>query len=218
MSFTYRIASTASQDRLEKLIEKRLKAGEDKSRVDEQIWNLFGERWAVMFTDLSGFSRHVADYGIIHFLQTIYESNRLLVPIIEEHGGILLKVEGDSLLVIFRNVDEAIECAVAMQHCTKEYNRTHTENEQVLLCVGLGYGDLLRIGDTDVFGAEVNAASKLGEDTAKAHEIMVTGSVKNAAQGENGFDFAPIDTIPPGANAAYRLIYKNKNIDRNNPL
>jgi hypothetical protein len=29
-------------------------------------------------------------------------------------------------------------------------------------------------GDDDVFGAEVNAASKLGEDTAKAWEILVT--------------------------------------------
>jgi adenylate cyclase len=106
---------------LEKLIEKRLKSGAGKSRVDEQIWNLFGERWAIMFTDLSGFSRRVADFGIIHFLQTIYESNRLLVPIIEEYSGILLKVKGDSLLVIFRSVDEAIECAVAMQRCAKEY-------------------------------------------------------------------------------------------------
>jgi class 3 adenylate cyclase len=54
-----------------------------------------------MFTDLSGFSRNVAKFGIIHFLQTIYESERLLIPIIEDHDGILLKAEGDSLLVIF---------------------------------------------------------------------------------------------------------------------
>lgn len=210
MSFTYGIASNASQDRLEKLIEKRLKPGSEKNRVDEQIWNLFGERWAVMFTDLSGFSRRVVDFGIIHFLQTIYESNRLLVPIIEEYSGILLKVEGDSLLVIFRSVDEAIECAVAMQRCTKEYNRKRDENEQVLLCVGLGYGDVLRIGDSDVFGAEVNAASKLGEDTAKSYEILVTDSVKKAANDRNGFSFKAIKTVPPGANSAYRLRYDSK--------
>lgn len=70
MAFIYRVASTASQDRLEKLIEERLKPKADQARVDEKIWNLFGERWAVMFTDLSGFSRRVADFGIIHFLQT----------------------------------------------------------------------------------------------------------------------------------------------------
>jgi class 3 adenylate cyclase len=207
MSFTYGIASNASQDRLEKLIEKRLKSGAEKSRVDEQIWNLFGERWAVMFTDLSGFSRRVADFGIIHFLQTIYESNRLLVPIIEEYSGILLKVKGDSLLVIFRSVDEAIECSIAMQRCTKEYNRKCAKNEQVLLCVGLGFGDVLRIGDSDVFGSEVNAAGKLGEDTAKAYEILVTGSVKKAASENQGFSFKRIKAVPPGADSAYRLRY-----------
>ena len=207
MSFTYGIVSSASQDRLEKLIEKRLNSGNEKSRVDEQIWNLFGERWAVMFTDLSGFSRRVADFGIIHFLQTIYESNRLLVPIIEEYSGILLKVEGDSLLVIFRSVDEAIECAIAMQRCTKEYNRNRAENEQVLLCVGLGYGDVLRIGDRDVFGAEVNAASKLGEDTARPYEILVTESVRQAARNPAQYTFTQLASAPPGANAAFALHY-----------
>lgn len=209
MAFIYRVASTASQDRLEKLIEERLKPKADQARVDEKIWNLFGERWAVMFTDLSGFSRRVADFGIIHFLQTIYESNRLLVPIIEEHSGILLKVEGDSLLVIFRSVNEAIECAVAMQGCAKEYNHQRAENEQLLLCIGLGYGDVLRIGDSDVFGAEVNAASKLGEDTARAHEILLTGAVKKAANENMNACFESIDTVPPGADSAYRLRYDN---------
>ena len=47
-----------------------------------------------MFTDLSGFSRNTAKFGIIHFLQTIHEAERLLIPVIEEHDGILLKVEG----------------------------------------------------------------------------------------------------------------------------
>ncbi len=210
MSNTYRIGSSASQDRLEKLIEKRLSAGAEKDHVDKQIWNLFGERWAVMFTDLSGFSRRVADFGIIHFLQTIYESNRLLVPVIEEHSGILLKVEGDSLLVIFRSVDEAIDCAVAMQRCSFDYNRQRAKNEQMLLCVGLGYGDVLRIGDSDVFGAEVNAASKLGEDTAKPYEILATGSLKKAARKSSQINFKSIKAVPPGADSAYQLNYDRK--------
>ena len=207
MSFTYRIASSASHDRLEKLIEKRLAPGAEKARIDEQIWHLFGERWAVMFTDLSGFSRRVADFGIIHFLQTIYESNRLLVPIIEEHCGVLLKVEGDSLLVIFRDVDEAINCAVAMQHCVRQYNAAIAQNEQVLLCVGLGFGEMLRIGDSDVFGAEVNAASKLGEDAAHPHEILVTESVRQAAKNPAHYTFTQLASAPPGANAAFALHY-----------
>jgi adenylate cyclase len=115
MAYRRVIGTSASEDRLERLIEERLKPGADKEKIDSRIWDLFGETWAIMFTDLSGFSRNVAKFGIIHFLQTIYESERLLIPIIEHHDGILLKAEGDSLLVIFRNAAKALQAAVAMQ-------------------------------------------------------------------------------------------------------
>ena len=215
MSFIGRIATSASQDRLESLIEERLKPGADKKRIDARIWDLFGENWAVMFTDLAGFSRRVAEFGIIHFLQTIHESQRILVPCIERHDGILLKTEGDSLLVIFRSAARALECALAMQRTARDYNLERDQPEQILLCVGLGCGRLLRIGDHDVFGAEVNAAAKLGEDTAKAWEILVTGAMRQLAQEARdagsfpepvGFEALP--DAPPGAEAAFRVTYR----------
>lgn len=207
MALNTRIGSGASQDRLERLIEERLKPNADKNAVDARIWSLFGENWAVMFTDLAGFSRRVAEFGIIHFLQTIYESQRILIPVIEEHSGILLKIEGDSMLVIFRNVDEAISCAVHMQQCCADYNGGRQDAEKVLLCIGLGYGQLLRIGDADVYGAEVNAAAKLGEDAARANEVLVTGAVREAAKHQSTFRFEPIDAVPAGATAAFRMHY-----------
>jgi class 3 adenylate cyclase len=141
-------------------------------------------------------------------LQTIHEAERILIPTIEKHDGILLKAEGDSFLVIFRNIQKAIKCAVEMQKILKKYNKKRSPEEQVLLCVGLGYGQMLRIGDQDVYGNEVNAASKLGEDTAGAYEILVTESVKNEAGKVNGVGFKIIPDIPPGATNAYKLTYK----------
>ncbi|MGK2859811.1 MAG: adenylate/guanylate cyclase domain-containing protein [Thermoanaerobaculia bacterium] len=201
------ILRPASEDRLESLIAARLKPGADKEHIDQRIWDLFGENWCIMFTDLAGFSRHVARFGIIHFLQTIYESERVCVPVIEEHDGILLKAEGDSLLVIFRNVQKAILASIEMQRLLQIHNQDKEEEEKVLLCVGLGFGRVLRIGDSDVFGAEVNAASKLGEDTARAFEILVTEAVKEAATEVADISFEPISETPPGAGAAFRLLY-----------
>jgi class 3 adenylate cyclase len=179
------VVLSASEDRLEKLMQERLAPGVDKAVIDERIWDLFGEDWCVMFTDLSGFSRNVAEFGIVHFLQNIYESQRVLIPVIETHDGILLKVEGDSFLVIFRNPQKALRCSVEMQKVTQTYNQGKSKEDQILLCVGLGYGSVLRIGDKDVFGEEVNAASKLGEDTARAGEIVMTESVKSHISGLN---------------------------------
>jgi class 3 adenylate cyclase len=161
-----------------------------------------------MFTDLSGFSRNVAKFGIIHFLQTIYESIRIFVPLIEAKDGILLKAEADSLLVIFRHPDQAMACAIAMQQATREFNKNAAPEEQVLLGVGLGYGDMLLVGDEDVFGAEVNAASKLGEDTAKGGEILVTVNFRENLKNVGGLEFDKIDFIPPGALAAYNVKYR----------
>ncbi len=207
MPFTYNVVSGASADRLEKLITERLAPGADKEAIDRRIWRLFGEQWAVLYTDLAGFSRNVAEFGIVHFLQTIYESHRILVPIIERDNGILLKTEGDSLIVMFRHLDDAVRCALAMQACTKEYNETRIDEEKILLCVGIGYGGVLRIGDADIFGAEVNAACKLGEDIAKAGEILLTGPAMREAKLPPETRAEPLTTVPAGTDAAFSLIY-----------
>ena len=76
-----------SQSRLWSLIEERCQPGADVARIDQRIWDLFGEEWAVMFTDLSGFSRRVEEFGILHFLQIIHEQHKILLPIVEKHDG-----------------------------------------------------------------------------------------------------------------------------------
>jgi class 3 adenylate cyclase len=170
-----------SEARLWRLIEERSRADSDKVAIDRRIFDLFGEQWCVMFTDLSGFSRHVDEFGIIHFLQVIHESHKLVLPIVEAHDGLLVKVEGDSLLLLFRRPERGIACAIAMQEACEKYSENRPPEEQVLLCLGIGFGVVLRIGDTDVWGREVNGASKLGEDTARAGEILVTRAAKEAA-------------------------------------
>jgi adenylate cyclase len=204
MTYAHNVGLSASEDRLEKLIAERISPGANKADIDARIWDLFGEEWAVMFTDLAGFSRGVASFGIIHFLQIIYESQRLLIPCIDQHDGILLKLEGDSMLVIFRNSAKAIDCALDMQAACTKYSDDREESEQVRLCVGLGYGRMLRIGDRDVYGSEVNAAAKLGEDIAGAGEILVTDTVRSRALPKHSFE--GIERVPPGAQAAFRLV------------
>jgi len=207
MSVRRNVVHGASEDRLQKLMSARLQPGADKEEIDRRIWDLFGEEWCVMATDLSGFSRGVAEFGIIHFLQTIFESERILVPVVESHDGILLKVEGDSFLVIFRNVQKALHAAVEMQRTVHRYNSDRRPEEHVLLGIGLGFGRLLRIGDAEVFGVEVNSACILGESYAKSYEILVTQAVRDRAADELAFE--PFAHVPPGAGGAYRVLYSS---------
>jgi len=188
-------------------VAERCKDNANLETIDQKIWDLFGERWAIMFTDLSGFSRGVQSFGIIHFLQVIYEHNVLVAPIIDDHEGFLLKVEGDSLLALFRKPESALACAIEMQHACQRINSRRNDDEAILLCVGLGYGEVLRVGEHEVFGAQVNAASKLGEDTADANEILVTESIEEACRDLGTVSFEGMDVGIPGAKRAFRVSY-----------
>jgi class 3 adenylate cyclase len=191
--------------RLWRLIDKRTQHGTDVAELDRQIWDLFGQRCALMFTDLSGFSRNVEAFGILHFLQVIHESRKVFFPIIDEHRGILIKSEADSLLLMFRSPDAALDCAVAMQRACEHVNQRRRPEEQILLCVGMGYGDVLCVGYEDVWGREVNAASKLGEDTAKAGEILVTSDFLEGLRDKNPERFEQIASVA-GSERNYRYL------------
>lgn len=201
-----KIYRSGALGRLDKLLGARLQPGADKARIDERIWDLFGDTWAVMYTDLSGFSRLVAEYGIIHFLQTIHESERIFIPCIDAHDGILLKTEGDSLFVIFRQPLKAVQCAFALLEAADHYNRDCVEAEHILVGAGIGYGRMLVIGDHDVFGAEVNAACKLGEDMAKGGDIFVTDAVAESLQSHPSYTLRQLERCPAGTPAAYKVI------------
>jgi class 3 adenylate cyclase len=193
----------APDARLRELFEERLRPAADRAAIDARIWELYGQDWCVMATDLSGFSRGVAEHGIVHFLQTIYESERILAPLVGQHRGILLKVEGDSFLAIFGEPADALRASIEMQRSVRAYNQSKSPTEQVLLGVGLGYGRVLRVAETEVFGVEVNAACILGETYAKGYDILVTEAVR--ARAGDGLQFEPFTPAPPGAGAAWKV-------------
>lgn len=188
------------------LIDQRI-AGADHAVIDDEIWQRFGGEWAVMLTDLAGFSRQVARFGIIHFLQTIHQQTRALTPIVKQHGGSLVKSEADSMLILFPTATAAVESGVAMQRACHALNQSSSPEDQVMLCVGIGFGKLLRIGDHEVFGHEVNMASKLGEDIAVADEILVTPSAYAACARIEGLAWEQQQTAYAGESVCWRARY-----------
>jgi len=200
-------ALKSSSARLWKLVEERTKNDADTETIDQRIWDLFGEEWSIMFTDLAGFSRQVAKFGIIHFLQVIFEQKRLLLPIVERHDGVLIKIEADSFLILFKKPSAAVACAIAMQKACAATNARRTPEEQIVLCVGVGHGRLLKIGDDDVFGHEVNLASKLGEDTAQSNEILATPAAREAAGDVAGVRWEEVRAEYAGEVLCWRAVY-----------
>ena len=58
-------------------------------------------------------------------------------------------------------------------------------DRQLYVAIGIGYGNILNIGNEDIFGDEMNLACKLGEDIAEKGEILLTTAARAELNGSN---------------------------------
>jgi len=144
-----------------------------RARLDARTRAAIARPLAIVYTDTAHFTRSVSRHGILHFLMVFARALRTLRPLVARHGGRLIKVEADSLLLAFPDGARACRSALAMQEALARLNRGRPASERVFFSFGIGFGEVLDLGH-DLLGLEVNLASKLGEDTARPGEILLT--------------------------------------------
>lgn len=160
--------NTASE--LERLLRQRLQHPETAEAIDAQIHDQFIETHAILVLDSSGFSRISHEQGIISALAEIERMRGAVLPVIAAHQGSVFKIEVDNVYAVFPTVELAIAASNAI------IDQVGLIQKQV--SIGIGYGDLIMISTgshySDVYGEQMNLASKLGEDLAGRDEIMLT--------------------------------------------
>jgi adenylate cyclase len=168
---------------LMKLLQQRLAQPEHIEAIDAQIQQTFVETHAILILDMSGFSRLVEEFFIIHTLAQIQHMRGVVMPIVEAHQGRVLKLEADNVYGIFPHVEDAVTAAVAMIEQLARVN--------IHASIGIGFGELIMIADEqgyhDAFGNQMNLASKLGEDLAEADEILLTEAAYQQLDGDRGW-------------------------------
>lgn len=189
-----------------RLVAERGRPGADREAVEAEIRARFEQRRAVVFTDLVGFSRRTDEFGIVHFLSLIHRKRELLAPVVEQRGGRIVKQEADSWLLLFETPGIAVTAMLECQRRCAEHNLGLAGPERLELCVGIGWGELLVIGEHDVWGREVNVASRLGEDAARGGEILVSESVHLALAGESRRIALQRHSIPEFPGPCWRVV------------
>jgi class 3 adenylate cyclase len=161
-------------EQLLRYLTRRAQAAPTRRRLlDEKARASLFRRRAVVFTDTADFTARTARDGILHFLMVFERLVRAARPAVRRCGGELVKVEADSLLLRFDEPIAACRGVSWLDAVVRRTNRGRPENERLRFSYGIGYGDVLDLED-DMFGLEVNMASKLGEDLAKPGEVLLT--------------------------------------------
>jgi len=162
--------------RLTDFLRKRTKTPPGKRpELDCKSFPQLFRKRAIVFTDTADFTLRTARDGILHFLMVFDTVAVLAEAVVKKTGGEMVKVDGDSLLLRYEDADAAVRSVLALDEALQAYNRGVPENEQVHFSYGIGYGDILDTDD-DMFGLEVNLASKIGEDLAEPGEALLTAS------------------------------------------
>lgn len=172
-----------TRDMLERLLAERNEHPERLAEIDRRIWDAFGVRRAVWVLDMCGFSRLTMRYGITHFLAMIHRLHALVRPIIAGVGGAVVKTEADNVFAVFEDVGPAVAAARLVQSETLAANAFLPEDWDLHASIGIGYGEILMVGDHDFYGSELNIASKLGEDVAGPGEVYLTETARARLDG-----------------------------------
>lgn len=168
-----------TRSELIRLLQARIEHPEQSADIDQQIHATFDRDCAILVLDLSGFSRLTVRHGIIHFLTMVHRMTAIATPFIQQHQGFVIKQEADNLFAAFPEVAEAVGAAVDVLKAFKVVNMGLPSEHDLHASIGIGYGTVLMVGEEDVFGSEMNLASKLGEDLARAGEILLTAAAFN---------------------------------------
>jgi adenylate cyclase len=166
------------------LLGEMIQKPERRPQLAEEVMRTFSVPKAVLVLDMSGFSRTTRMHGIVTFLLMIYQVRRLCEPVIARHSGRLVKAEADNLFCLFDETAHAIRAAREIIQRLEAANCVLPDDQRLYASIGIGYGPTLYVGEEDLFGDEVNLASKLGEDIAGTGEILLTESAMATVPGE----------------------------------
>ena len=142
---------------------------------------------AILAADIVGYTRLMGadETGTLQRVKKQLEE--ILVPLITMHHGRVVKLMGDGLLVEFKSIVDATNCAIAWQDQVIESEADFPEESKITFRIGVNIGDVIIEGE-DIFGDGVNVASRL-EAIAEPGGICLSGDAYRQVKGKIDTDF-----------------------------
>ena len=126
----------------------------------------------IVFTDIKGFTSRTSEQSRGETLDMIKKHRDLVLPVITERGGNLIKSIGDAFLFTFESPTDAVLSGIKLQQHLRNYNKTAPKAERVEIRVAINTGEVI-VEEGDVYGETVNIASRI-EGIAEPNEVYFT--------------------------------------------
>jgi class 3 adenylate cyclase len=177
----FRHGGRRTQRLLDYLKRRERAPASKRPQLDCKTYPSLFRRRAIVFTDTADFTIRTAKDGILHCLMLFERAAAVASRAVAGDGGEIVKMEADSLLIRFDDVNAACRGVAALEQAIRRLSQGRPHNERLAFSYGIGYGDVLDL-EYDLFGLEVNLASKLGEDLARPGEALLTPAAAAALE------------------------------------
>lgn len=138
-------------------------------------WGELGEtELTVVFTDLVRFSDWALTAGDTAATQMLRRVDGSITPVVEGHGGRVVKRLGDGLMATFLEPANAVDAILAAQDGIAAIE---VDGERPRMRAGAHHGLPRRVG-RDYLGVDVNIAARVAQ-AAKAEELLISGTVRD---------------------------------------
>jgi class 3 adenylate cyclase len=139
----------------------------------------------IVFSDIEGSTALNDAMGDHEWVKLLERHDKLVHKHVDEHGGHVVKTQGDGFMIAFADSEPAVRCSVGVQ---QELRADPQRWEDIRVRMGVHMGTSVRRGD-DLFGRNVAMAARVA-GLADGGEILVSAPVHDAVDGL-GIRFGP---------------------------
>ncbi len=140
----------------------------------------------ILFTDMKDFTFRSSVLNKKNLDTLIQNQNTMILPPVKDNNGEVVKTIGDSYMVLFENVSDALNCAIQIQKWASHYNAEKKILEKIEFRIAISTWTLSEvegIKGSDYFWNTVNIASRLLNQTAAGRILVTDGTFQEAKDG-----------------------------------
>ncbi|MGN6377736.1 MAG: adenylate/guanylate cyclase domain-containing protein [Gaiellales bacterium] len=157
-----------------------------EERPDLTAWTSDEGTTTLAFTDIEGSTALNASFGDAAWLEVLRVHNRLVTSATVEHGGTVVKNQGDGFMLAFPSARRALACAQAIEQWIAD--TFDDPGSPIRVRIGVHTGEVAS-ADDDFFGHAVNYAARVA-GAAKGGEILVSAVVHDLVSPTGLFTFS----------------------------
>lgn len=143
--------------------------------TESQFGKKYHREHAILSMDMTGYTSSAMRHGELQSFLRILDAQRVAIPVLQECGAKLIRCFADDIVALFDEPNAAVDAAFEVHRRIRLFNESPLASlHPTQCCAGIGFGMAYAIGPNLAQGDEMNRASKLGEDIARANETLIT--------------------------------------------